>query len=328
MGLVVLTGCTATAPAVSGASTPDAAAAMTADDTVAAGVFDRLGTFWTTAYPAAFGTGWVPLRGGVRSLDSQAAGAGALCITTPDQITGNAYYCPADDGVVYDTGVLVPVLLDHYGEAGLTASLAHEFGHAVAARTGTPDEPLFRELQADCFAGAALAALVPAGQQVAALAPLLDFADQPTVAPTDATAHGLAVDRAQGVLRGLRGGAATCRDLGPNDIDVALGRITATDDRPRDLPAVTVSDADRSLAAPLGDAALAAAARLDAATGDDTARGCAVGGWMRGVFGSVGPDRIGGRPTDPDQALNLLRAQPGATVDLVAGYLDGLAGRC
>lgn len=334
MGLVVLTGCTATAPTVTVTTGPVASSSDTdagvADDAAAAGVFDQLQTFWRQAYPAAFGEPWVELRGGIHPLDSGSTGAGALCISTPDQITGNAYYCPADDGIVYDTGVLVPVLLYHYGTPGLTASLAHEFGHSVAARTGTPDRPIFRELQADCFAGAALAGLVPPDQQVAALAPLLDFADQPTVAPDDATAHGLAVDRAQGVLRGLRTGAAACRDLGPDDIEVALGRFAASADRSaRTLPAVTVTDADRALAAPLGDAALAAAARLEQLTdADDTTAGCDLGRWMRGVFGTVGPDQIGGRTTDPDEALNLLRTRPGTDLDLVAGYLDGFAGRC
>ncbi|MEO5832157.1 MAG: hypothetical protein ABIR83_02150, partial [Nakamurella sp.] len=216
------------------------------DDDVAAAVFTAIEAFWRQAYPAAFGVAWAELKGGIRPLDSGAADGAALCIGSPDQITGNAFYCPADDGIVYDTGVLVPVLLDHYGSAGLTAGLAHEFGHAVAARSGAPDRPLYRELQADCFAGAALAGLVPADQRVAALAPLLDFADQPTVSPDAATAHGLAVDRAQGALRGLRDGPAGCSDLGPDDIEPALGRFAATTDRkPRTLPPVTVTEADR-----------------------------------------------------------------------------------
>ncbi|WP_157970461.1 hypothetical protein [Nakamurella deserti] len=328
MGLVALTGCTATAPGpVRSSVVTDAAASDPA--ATAATTLDAVQDFWRQAFPVSFGTGWVELRGGLRPLDSGADGDGALCIATPDQITGNAYYCPADDGIVYDTGVLVPVLTDHYGTGGLTASLAHEFGHAVAARLGAPAEPLFRELQADCLAGAALAALIPADQRITALAPLLDFGDQPSVTPADATAHGLSVDRAQGALLGLRGGPPACRDVGPGDIDVTLGRLTPPASRaPRDLPPVTVSDADRALAAPLGDAALAAAARLTAAAGDDTARGCTVGRWMAEVFGEAGPDAVGGRLTDPDEALTFLRTRPDTSPDVVVGYLDGFAGRC
>ena len=151
-----------------------------------------------------------------------------LCIATPDQITGNAYYCPADDGIVYDTGVLVPVLLDHYGTAGLTASLAHEFGHAVAARLGAPDRPLFRELQADCLAGAALAALVPADEQIAALAPLLDFADQPE------RDSGRRPPRTGWPSTGRRARCSAsavappaCRDLGPDDLAGRAGPVRA-----------------------------------------------------------------------------------------------------
>ncbi len=331
VGLVALTGCTATAPGPADATSgsPDPVAQASADDATAASVFAAVENYWRTAYPAVTGTGWVELRGGLHPLDSGADGAGVLCIAAPDQITGNAYYCPADDGIVYDTGVLVPVLLDHYGRDGLTASLAHEFGHAVAARLGAPDTPLFRELQADCLAGAAVAALVPADERITALAPLLDFGDQPSVTPTDATAHGLSVDRAQAALLGLRGGGAACRDVGPDDIDVTLGRFAAPADRAaRDLPPVRVSDADRTLAARLGDAALAAAARLEQATGDDTGRGCAVGRWLAGVFGTVDAEAVGGRLTDPDEALTFLRTRPDTSPDVVVGYLDGFAGRC
>jgi hypothetical protein len=337
VGLVVLTGCTATAPrptsgSGSGRGATTVAPAHAADDAdraVAAQTLDAVAGYWRQAFPTAFDMPWIELRGGLHPLDPGSGGPGALCIAGPGQIAGNAYYCPADDGIVYDVGVLVPVLLHSYGPAGLTAGLAHEFGHAVAARLGAPGQPLFRELQADCLAGAVLAALVPADAQVAALAPLLDFADQPSVAADAATAHGLAVDRAQAALLGLRGGPGACRDVGPDDIDVTLGSFPAPPDRSaRSLPAVEVSDADRALAAPLGDAALAAAARLETAAGNDTARGCAVGRWMAALFGVVGPDAVGGRLTDPDEVLNFLRARPDAARELVFGYLDGLAGRC
>ncbi len=351
MGLVLLTGCTATAPTPTDVTDPAAPAAGsgpatggelgpatgaetippdTAEADTAAAVFGRLADYWRQAFPLAFGDPWVELRGGARPLDSAVAGGRVLCIADPAQITGNAFYCPADDGIVYDTGVLVPVVLAHYGLDGLTASLAHEFGHAVAVRTGAPDRPVLRELQADCFAGAALASMVETDRQVAALAPLLDFADQPTMDPNQAAAHGMAVDRAQAALLGLRSGPAGCTDLGPADIDIALGRFPPTTDAaPRPLSDVSVSAADRELAVPLGDAALAAAARLEQSTEPPgTDQGCALGRWMGEVFGAVGPDQVGGRLTDPDEVLGLLRARPGTDRDTVLGYLDGLAGRC
>ncbi len=44
--------------------------------------------------------------------------AGALCVSPASSLLGNAYYCRGDDGIVYDSAALVPVLLDLYGPAG------------------------------------------------------------------------------------------------------------------------------------------------------------------------------------------------------------------
>ena len=99
-------------------------------------------------------------------MDSTADTGTALCISDPAQIAGNAFYCPQDDGIVFDSSALVPVLLAGYGSAALAGAFAHEFGHAVQAQIGpTPadrrTEPdrypsILIEAQADCDAGAFL----------------------------------------------------------------------------------------------------------------------------------------------------------------------------
>ncbi len=228
-------------------------------DLVVAAVFADLTDFWSGQLSAAGRPGLTPLGGGFVSMDGldgqgssgpSGPSGGALCITDPTQIAGNAFYCPVQDGIVFDSSALVPVLLGSYGSAGLATAFAHEFGHAVQARAGPtladrkadPDRypAILIEAQADCAAGAFLAHAssadagqvhVPAASLVRAVAPLLDFRDQPTVSPTDAAAHGLGLDRLSSVLRGFRDGGMSCWAMTTDDLSLTLGRpgvITAS----------------------------------------------------------------------------------------------------
>ncbi len=227
-------------------------------DRVVGAVLADLTGFWSGELSAAGRPGLTPLEGGFVSMDGlgssggvgPSGSSGALCITDPTQIAGNAFYCPVQDGIVFDSSALVPVLLGSYGSAGLATAFAHEFGHAVQARAGPtladrkadPDRypAILIEAQADCAAGAFLAHAssadagqvhVPAASLVRAVAPLLDFRDQPTVSPTDAAAHGLGLDRLSSVLRGFRDGGMSCWAMTTDDLSLTLGRpgvITAS----------------------------------------------------------------------------------------------------
>ena len=97
-------------------------------DRAVAAVLADVQDFWSIQLGGNGGSGLTPLAGGVVSMDSTQPGRPALCITDPAQITGNAFYCPQGDGIVYDSSALVPVLLGRYGSAGLAAAFAHEFG--------------------------------------------------------------------------------------------------------------------------------------------------------------------------------------------------------
>ncbi len=97
----------------------EATSFSTSDDAVVAGVLADLGTFWSRTLPADFGKPFVPLTGGYSSIDATARSVSSRCVSTPDQIAGNAYYCPDGDSIVWDSAGLVPVLLGHYGAAGL-----------------------------------------------------------------------------------------------------------------------------------------------------------------------------------------------------------------
>jgi predicted metalloprotease len=213
------------------------------DDAAVGAVLADLGTFWSTALPAGLARPFTPLTGGYVSIDATAAAGTGPCVSSPDQIAGNAYYCPSSDAIVYDSAGLVPVLLGHYGTAGLAASFAHEFGHAIQARLGPTaatraEHPalypnLLIEAQGDCYAGSFLAwavagsaahVRVPESSLVRAVAPLLDFRDPVNVPANDPTAHGLGLDRLNSVLRGYRSGAAACHGLARADLRPTLGR--------------------------------------------------------------------------------------------------------
>ena len=213
-----------------------------------------LTTFWSETMPVITGRPFVPLAGGLTAMDSTAGTGSAPCVSSPSQIVGNAFYCPSDDGIVYDAATLVPVLLHRYGIGGLVTTFAHEFGHAAQAEmagtasgsaggstTGPADGStdshgsLLGEARADCDAGAFLAWVIEGHAEhvhlgedalVDAVGPLLDFSDPATVSPSDPTAHGLALDRLTWVLRGYRGGATACRAMTTATLDATLGEIT------------------------------------------------------------------------------------------------------
>ncbi len=214
------------------------------DDAAAGAVLSDLGVFWTAALPADFRRPFTPLTGGYVSIDATAATGSGPCVSSPDQIAGNAYYCPGSDAIVYDSAGLVPVLLGHYGVAGLAASFAHEFGHAIQARIGPTaavraEHPaqypnLLIEAQGDCYAGSFLAwaaagsaphLRLPESSMVRAVAPLLDFRDPVTVPVDDPTAHGLSLDRLDSLLRGFRGSPKACSSLAAGELRPTLGRL-------------------------------------------------------------------------------------------------------
>jgi len=220
-----------------------ATATSVSDDAAVAGVLADLTAFWSETLRRDFGRPLPLLTGGYVSMDATAPTGSTWCVGKPEQIAGNAYYCPDGDAIVYDSAGLVPVLLGHYGVAGLTAAFAHEFGHAVQARIGPTEAQrtayparypsVLVEAQGDCFAGAFLAWVVagnsahvrlPPSSMVRAVAPLLDFRDPPDVRVDDASAHGLGLDRLTSIVRGYDRGAKACAILTATALKSTLGR--------------------------------------------------------------------------------------------------------
>ena len=221
------------------------------DDPTVAALLTDLNTYWTQAMPTVFGVRLSPLRGGYQSVDPSASRftgpVAALCISSPAQIAGNAYYCPGADGLMFDSAGLVPVLLGHYGVAGLIGSFGHEFGHVIQVRVGprpdgqAPDlhryPSLIVEEAADCYSGAFLQWVttgraphlhLPRTALVRAIAPLLDFRDPTSLRADDPIAHGLALDRLRAVLQGLQSGPKACQVMAAGWMKQTLGAAGVT----------------------------------------------------------------------------------------------------
>lgn len=322
-----------------------------------AGIFADLEDFWR----AELGAGFTVPRGGYALVDTALPGdspvAGALCAPSPASLAGNAFYCPDEDGVVVDASALLPVLRGHYGIGGLAASIAHEYGHAVAAQvTQGRGSTILREAQADCAAGAFVRWITDGhGQRVhlssaaAAIAPLLDFRDATDSDPAKAF-HGLSLDRLHFVLTGVHGGGNRCFELTDRDLTLTLGRVRGKAVGQRfaeqsSLVAAAVRSANEffelELAAPkdldlsalrsVGEMGQATrtVAQLIAGPGDRPALvACRLGAWTASLFGHAEPDALGGQSGDADEALDAIRADGTDLAELTGfdtGFYRGMA---
>jgi predicted metalloprotease len=188
--------------------------------------------FWNSEFEPLYGSAWEPLDGGIHaaSPDRQQplpAGCGGADYS---EVEGNAYYCDEGDFIVFDDYTLVPLLVEQFGDSTLGVVLAHEFGHAVQARTGSLDQPvILAEQQADCFAGAWVAHVARGetdglsfddddirGGMVAMIA-VRDPVFDPTAG---ANSHGTGFDRVGAFQDGFVGGAQRCVSFFDEDRDL------------------------------------------------------------------------------------------------------------
>jgi hypothetical protein len=184
--------------------------------------------FWGRALPDAYGLEFEPING-VISYDAANDLLESIptCDTTLEDraYAENAFYCPIDDTILLDEGVLFPAIRDAFGEFAASTVLAHEYAHAIQGRLGVFDddaEPVngvVLELQADCFAGAWVADLQDRGggrlglsdtQIDEALGGLIFVSDPVGTAQTEPGAHGNAFDRVNAFSDGLFDGLDVC----------------------------------------------------------------------------------------------------------------------
>ena len=128
----------------------------------------------------------------------------------------NAFYCPAGHFIAYDRAWMEG-LWSEMGDGSVYLIIPHEFGHAVQSQLQTG----FRlnvqiELQADCYAGGTLKALIDSGALTAEpgdedeLLLNLAAAGDPTDDWLNPAAHGTAEQRQQSFATGYTRGVSAC----------------------------------------------------------------------------------------------------------------------
>jgi predicted metalloprotease len=167
---------------------------------------------WAEEYPQRW-TGEFRSPLNVWSFDSADEDAMALC--AGDLLpSDNAVFCPGDDSVIWDEQLMRTAWGE--GEAALAVIVAHEWAHVVQYQYGFTEPWTALELQADCFAGAALAAAGARGTiewsdaaEDRAASALAGYGDpEPWGQPGD---HGDAVEREAAFRLGAAEGVDGCR---------------------------------------------------------------------------------------------------------------------
>lgn len=173
--------------------------------------------FWGTQYPELYGAEYKPVEGGFFAVTSSSDAP--PCTSDPSEVAGNAFYCSTEDVVAWDAEGLLPSLKEKYGDFAIPVVLAHEYGHAVQARSNFTARTVTRELQADCFAGAWSKHVkdhevfdVTSADLDNALAGILDLRDTPGTVHIDPNAHGSGFDRVGAFQDGYDNGLQRCKD--------------------------------------------------------------------------------------------------------------------
>jgi predicted metalloprotease len=196
------------------------------DDVIIRQAVDDVQAFYAQEFPKLYGTPFEPLRGGVFPYgpDDPPPNCGGPGKSDYRQVAGNAFYCPEDDFMAWDTVNLTNDLLDNFGPFTLAIVVAHELGHAIQGRHGILDGRFITfvtEQQADCFAGSYTQRVQQGGSKIfkvssadldAALGGFLLIRDPVGTDPVrDENAHGSAFQRINAFADGLKEGAPKCK---------------------------------------------------------------------------------------------------------------------
>jgi predicted metalloprotease len=199
-------------------------------DVLARNALADLEVFWAGQFPDVFGADFPPLQGGYFSVDPGNADPaeyprGIGCGSAVRDVENNAFYCtapdaPNSDSISYDRAFLAD-LGSEFGRFIPALVMAHEFGHAVQARVGSPSASIAVETQADCFAGTwtrwvaegdAEHSILRTPELDELLRGYLQLRDPVGTSAGEQQAHGSYFDRVAAFQEGFDGGAEACRD--------------------------------------------------------------------------------------------------------------------
>ncbi|MEU0572332.1 neutral zinc metallopeptidase [Nonomuraea sp. NPDC005983] len=131
-------------------------------------------------------------------------------------VPNNAFYCPLGHFVAYDRDWMES-LWNEMGDGSVYLIVPHELGHAVQAQLESRFElNVQQELQADCYAGGTLSALINSGALRAEpgdedeLLLNLEAAGDPTDDWLNPAAHGTAQQRQRSFATGYNNSVGAC----------------------------------------------------------------------------------------------------------------------
>jgi predicted metalloprotease len=174
--------------------------------------------YWGEEYPKTYEGDYQPVKGGFFAV-LPSSGDLPPCAAAASDISGNAFYCTDRDVVAWDAEQLLPELRDKFGDFVIPVVLAHEWGHAIQARSNFTARTVTKELQADCFAGAWAKHAqddkvfdVSSADLDLALAGILELRDTPGTSNIDPNAHGSGFDRVGAFQDAYDNGLSRCKD--------------------------------------------------------------------------------------------------------------------
>lgn len=177
-----------------------------------------LESYWGEQFPKLYGSDYRPVGGGFYSV-MPTQDSPPPCAQDVSEVAGNAFYCSTKDVVAWDAEGLLPELQSKFGDFVIPIVFAHEWGHAVQARSNFTARTVTKELQADCFAGGwakhaqdSGVFTADAAQLDSALAGILQLRDTPGTSKIDPSAHGSGFDRVGAFQDGYNNGVGKCKD--------------------------------------------------------------------------------------------------------------------
>lgn len=222
--------------------------------------------FWAENYSATFPGQFRPVSQLISwDADARERDSVEFCTISTHELV-NAAYCGTDDTIGWDRGVLLPELVEQFGEMAVVMVLAHEYGHAIQIPAGiaTEDSPgLVTEQQADCLAGVFLRHVAEGDSRHFTLNTTegLNGVLGATVAVRDRdpddpdNVHGSAFERVTAVQMGYTNGAEACAQIDEQEIEERRSGLPVTFEEPGEeyLQLEVTEDSLADMAAALAD---------------------------------------------------------------------------
>src|SRR5262245_41424452 len=105
------------------------------DDAIIEKAIDDAQSFYETEYPKLYGEPFEPVTGGEFPYgpDDPPPDCGAPGTSNYEEVAENAFYCPPDDFVAWDTENLTNQMLSEFAPFSLAIVVRHELRHPVVA---------------------------------------------------------------------------------------------------------------------------------------------------------------------------------------------------